>query len=62
LIEQVYANFYLIIVPNNEETKEKPPFLDGYWYKTSRACGPKSLKDILESSRSLRAYNTKIQF
>jgi hypothetical protein len=31
----MYAKFYLIIVPNNEETKEKPPFLDGYWYKTS---------------------------
>jgi hypothetical protein len=31
----IYAKFYLIIVPSNEETKEKPPFLDGYWYLTS---------------------------
>jgi hypothetical protein len=35
-LQYIYAKFYLIIVPNNEETKEKPPFLDGYWYKTSR--------------------------
>jgi hypothetical protein len=35
-LHNLCAKFYFRIVPNSEEIKEKPPFLDGYWYWTGQ--------------------------